>query len=154
MTLNLRKPAAALTLCAILFAGWSVSGAGQSEDETAMLDKITEFTEAGPKGAQLRLADITDFEWDTVQGFPASTSLDVYKAMFGESYRLSDETTSQMTDDSVLLVFGYEGEVVEELVISPPVWVHGAKPDFLGPDATLTVISDDPGPYTALELSE
>lgn len=154
MILNFRKPAAALAFCAILIAGWSVSGAGPSGEETAMLDKITEFTKAGPKGAQLRLADITDFEWDTVQGFSGSTSLDVYKAMFGESYQLSDEIVSQMSDDSVHLVFGYEGEIVRELVISPPVWLHGATPDFHGPDSTLTVISEDPGPYTALELSE
>lgn len=145
---------AAFATCSILLAGAGYLDAQQSRFDSEMLKQISEFTEAGPNGATLTLADITDFEWDTVYSFRASTSRFFYDKAFGESYRMSDESRTELTDDSVLLAFSLNGEVVREVVISPPLWLTGVEPVPHGKDTALTVISEDPGPYTALELGE
>lgn len=119
-----------------------------------MLNKIAEFTEAGPNGARLRLEDITDFEWDTVHAFHGTSPRPFYDKAFGESYRMSDESRAKLTDESVLLAFSLNGNVVREIVVAPPLWLIGVEPVPHGKDAVLIVTSDDPGPYTALELDE
>ena len=147
------KTIAITALCATLLG--SAALAGNDMDDATLQDAIARFTAAGPQGAQLRLMDVTDFEWDTVRTYHGVTSIELYRFHLGADFRLSDESVQQLMDDSAVLIFLRGDEIVEEVVINPPVWFLGKHLDGSArepDDAILTVISEDPGPYSAVQF--
>lgn len=147
--------AAALALgSSILGSALPAQTAMETDTGTAMRDRIETFTAAGPSGARLPLAGITGFEWDTVHGFAPNTPSQLYRARLGDAYRMGEELRTSLTDDTAVLVFSKDGKVVGEVPVGPPVFIMGLDAEPHGPAAALTVTSDDPGPYTALNLTE
>lgn len=141
-------------LFATAFAGWTwlAQAQQQPENEAQMQDRIAEFTAAGPNGARLTLAEITGFDWDSVRAFHGPTPREVYEAVLGDASWLTAERGRQMTDDAVRLVFLKDGTFAGQVVIAPPVWLTGTRPDPKGREAALVVASPDPGPYAHLTL--
>lgn len=142
-----------LALALPIFGGVGGSHA-QEQQMDDMQHKIESFAKAGPEGARLPLSEITDFEWDQVWGFNAALPIEVFRHRLGDDYTMSEESQRKLSDDSGILVFTLNGEVVGEITTTPPVHFSGLKGDSFGADAGLTVATPDPGPYSLLRLEE
>lgn len=129
------------------------TGSADTSENIIMLDQIAEFTAAGPNGARLSLTAVTDFDWDTVRGFSSGMPLSRYQRFLGEAFTLDDTIKSQLTDNSSLLIFLKDGQVVRQVVIGPPIFMtemHGEAWDRT--NAIMAIHTKDPGPYSSIRM--
>ncbi len=150
---NLTAKAAALALGASILGSALWAQGATTGTDTAMLDEIQAFTAAGPSGARLKLADVTDFEWDTVYGFAPNMPIQMYRSRLGDDYKMGP-LGETLTDDTSVLVFTKAGAIMAQVPVGPPVFIIGLDAEPHGTDAVLTVTNEDPGPYSALNLGE
>ena len=128
-------------------------GAPPTCSDGAMVEAIEAFVQAGPEGATMPLAEITDFEWDQMYGFSGLASSDQVEMVLGQELVRNSET-NRAYSDGALLVFLRGAEILCQDMIYPPLWpyLNGAEEAYEPQDTILTVVSGDPGPYRAFEL--
>ncbi|WBU57173.1 hypothetical protein [Paracoccus sediminicola] len=132
----------------------TTGSAGEAQiEETAMIDRIAEFAAAGPNGAALNLAEVTDFDWDQVYGFSATMPPEMLEQALGAAYRpeLAKLRESWYEDDA-LLVFTRDDEIVEQVAFTSEPRLVGTDARAYGTDAALVVHTKDPGPYVSVRL--
>ena len=117
------------------------------QTSSALSEKLLEISKKGPQGAQQRLEEVTDFNWDTVYYFEKG----VLKTEVNET---SDATvfkrdSGRYYGHGVLLVFKYAREMVGVYAIVPPLFITGtSQKGYSIKDATVVAHSKDPGPYS------
>lgn len=137
------------------FLGIAVTAQTNRKDNDDMIEQVSTFTAAGPHGARLSLSDVTNFEWDTVHAFSGTMPIELYRAEFGPSFRLDDDTRAQLSDDSSVLIFLRNDEVVRQVVVGPPVFMAGLTGRSRGrSEAELIVVTADPGPYSTIAFAD
>ena len=126
-----------------------------ADEDNEMLEQVAAFTAAGPQGQRLPLTAVTDFEWDTVRGFSGTTPIALYRKALGEDFELDDAIIRELTDDSAVLIFLKDGQVVRQEVFGPPVFLSGLNGEAWDRQhAILVVHTKDPGPYSVIKFAQ
>ena len=113
------------------------------EYDSPLTERLQEFHRSGPHGAERPLAQLTNFDWDTVYLFSE-----------GNTYRHIDTTVGttvfgrdgRYVEQGSLLIFTSKGQVVHAVALVPPI-IHGREHAYSRDDAVLRAITKDPGPY-------
>ncbi|MGH8884616.1 MAG: hypothetical protein ACRDYX_05480 [Egibacteraceae bacterium] len=112
--------------------------------DTPVTRSLGEFHRTGPRAAERRMDEFTNFDWDTVHLFGE-----------GNSYRFIDDTIGttvfgrdgRYSDNSgVLLIFTHQGQVVHAVAFAGG-YITGGAHTYPREDAVLRAYSMDPGPY-------
>ncbi|MGI9452216.1 MAG: hypothetical protein ACR2QH_16490 [Geminicoccaceae bacterium] len=121
----------------------------------AVIEKLTAFTNEGPFGATMPLDAATNFRWDTVFCFLDRAPIESINAAVGQSVHLGEDVTGSLMSGATLLIFVDEDDIVDIIVVGPPLYLSGTPGKAYTPDgAVLVVQTKDPGPYTSLRFKE
>lgn len=121
-----------------------MTDSGPYEYDTPVTRSLDEFHLTGPQGAQRRMDEFTDFNWDTVYLFGE-----------GDSYRSIDDTIGTTVfgrdgryfdNNGVLLFFTHQGHVVHAAAFAGG-YITGGAHSYPREDAVLRAYSMNPGPY-------
>ena len=123
-------------------------GAAKSMDrpytyDSPVAQRLEEFHRAGPQGAERRLEDLTDFQWDTVHLFSEGDSYSEIDANVGTKVF---EREGPYIEQGSLLIFTSEGRLAHAVAIVPP-FVNGRAYTYHRQSAVLRAHTKDPGPY-------
>ena len=122
---------------------------------SAVIEKLTAFTNEGPFGATMPLDAATNFRWDTVFYFLDSNPIESINAAVGQSVHLDEDVTGSLMSGAALLIFVDQGEIANIIVVGPPLFLTGTPGKAYTPEsAVLAVQTKDPGPYTSLRFRE
>lgn len=135
---------------AVLLGGCGSNGHNNMSEkpyryDTSVTQRLGEFQRRGPQGAQLRLDQLTDFEWDDVYLFGEGTpyreiDVAVGAALFGRDGRYMER--------GPLLVFTSGGQVVHAVaLVRPAPDIGGSSLKYARESAVLEAHTKDPGPY-------
>jgi len=138
----------AITLLSVVLGACTITGEDYETDTPVakrLQERLERFSREGPDGKRRRLADLTDFAWDTVYHFGGNDRYERVDAVVGETIFGRD---GLLPDDFELLVFTRDENVVHAIGILPPVYLEGGKRDsYRRAQSALTAGGEDSGPY-------
>jgi len=117
----------AITLLAVVLGACTITGEDHETDTPVakhLRERLERFSREGPEGKGRRLADMTDFAWDTVYHFGGNDRYERVDAVGGETIFDRD---GLLPDDFGLLVFTRDKNVVHAIGIIPPVFLEGGN---------------------------
>jgi hypothetical protein len=137
-------------LVAALVCLVALSGCGDDEaeaEQSATLQAILEFTEAGPFGETAQLSSFTTFDWDAVYFIEPYTDLALVEQAIGQDVDVVDNSGFGQ------LVFLLDGSIVTVERALPPLNLVGdAGTPLNDAEATVQVATPDPGPYSSARI--
>jgi hypothetical protein len=81
----------------------------------------------------VRLADLTDFDWDHLYAFPPYTWEHEVSSVLGEKFVITEERRYRLNNGDVLIVFFNNGKVVYHEFVVPKYRLFGADSSFVIP---------------------
>jgi len=140
----------ALRFCVLILS--TGTGIGCTENampfqrSSALSERLQVFSQQGPQGVQLRLDQVTDFDWDTVYYFREGTlKSDVNEISKAVVFK-DDE--GRYLERGALLIFKHGNELSGAFAMLPPLHISGTnRKEYSIKEATLIAHTKDPGPY-------